>query len=459
LFTDLEFEDLECGTLKVKSDHLAHSNTEFELPYLIINPKNPDISLEPIIYLSGGPGFSNSLDNTEIITWFRNAAKKITSNRQFIILELRGTRNAKPSIDCPILNRIESIFNLKKNKFDLEEINKSFEESCLKRLENNEINLTLFNRVQIAHDIKSLMDHIDTEKATLIGSSYGSTYAMTFADMFPELISSMILDSVFPPELSNNIDSTLHFQKTLNLIFKRCEQQLECLAKYPNLESNFYDLVYSLDKNPLEVTFSNSDKTESNIAILDSASFLQFVNIIIGWPGYLEFLPELIVNKNEQLLQLLFQLYIDYGGFDELSFGAFKAGSCFDLPIGFDYDNYSKTASRFKKLELQLWNYTNCDEWNPQRAEEQIRKPLVSNIPTLIITAEFAPATPPSQAYVAAKGLKNSYIFEFSGGGHAILLNNNCAKITAHDFLLNPNKQPSRLCLRTSSKFKFKTDF
>ena len=74
-------------------------------------------------------------------------------------------------------------------------------------------------------------------------------------------------------------------------------------------------------------------------------------------------------------------------------------------------------------------------------------RPVVSEIPSLILAGSVDPITPPVNAQLLKKSLPNSFLFEFPGRGHGLTLNTECAKSIAYDFLNDPLATPGSDCI------------
>lgn len=449
---------IECGRILVEQNHFESNGRYFSLPYLQISPIKNTQKLPPLIFVNGGPGGASFLDDYQSILWWRSLAETFSPERTFIVLELRGSKNSEPTLDCPELHSPRNALNVFQNNENGISSRVSTDsplELCRKRLLREGIDLTSVNRLQIAHDIKVLAEHLGARKVALLGVSYGTTYAMTVASMFPDLVSALVLDSVYPPEATKSIDETFHFKTTLKRIFKDCLKQTACEQKYPEFEKRFFEFLEKLDKDAIEVPFENKFDKEDQIAVLDSATFLQMTQILSSWDGFLVYLPDIIFDKNDAVLEFWVQSYADYGGFNQLSFGAYMSAICFDLPQGLDIGAYIDKLTGFSRSETNLWAFEFCDNWNTMRATHEHRLPLNSKIPALLLNSEFDPLTPPHQALMAEAKLPNSYYFQFPRTLHALSFSDRCAQMIIRDFLKETETKPNGDCLANQPDFVF----
>jgi pimeloyl-ACP methyl ester carboxylesterase len=76
------------------------------------------------------------------------------------------------------------------------------------------------------------------------------------------------------------------------------------------------------------------------------------------------------------------------------------------------------------------------------------KEPVVSNLPTLVLTGQYDPITPPPYNKQVADALSNSYFFEIPGIGHGAMRGDECALDIALQFLDDPSSEPDASCLQ-----------
>jgi pimeloyl-ACP methyl ester carboxylesterase len=83
-----------------------------------------------------------------------------------------------------------------------------------------------------------------------------------------------------------------------------------------------------------------------------------------------------------------------------------------------------------------------CGLWHVKQAPASARAPVMSHIPTLVLSGEYDPITPPSLGALAARGLRNSFTFRIPGTGHGVFLSDRCPYRITQDFLDDPTTRP-----------------
>jgi pimeloyl-ACP methyl ester carboxylesterase len=101
-----------------------------------------------------------------------------------------------------------------------------------------------------------------------------------------------------------------------------------------------------------------------------------------------------------------------------------------------------------------------CKAWPHAATPKDFHAPFRSSIPTLLISGERDPVTPPSNANEVLKGLSNGRSLVVAGLGHAEPINAGCMPDLVDDFVAN--LQPKKLdaqCLKRIGAIPAFVDF
>ncbi|WP_409302314.1 2-succinyl-6-hydroxy-2,4-cyclohexadiene-1-carboxylate synthase [Peribacillus sp. SCS-155] len=75
---------------------------------------------------------------------------------------------------------------------------------------------TRYSVQQVSKDLKSILDHLNIEKANILGYSMGGRLALSFACLYPEYVTKLILESA-SPGLESSEQRQLRIQQDENL--------------------------------------------------------------------------------------------------------------------------------------------------------------------------------------------------------------------------------------------------
>ena len=88
-----------------------------------------------------------------------------------------------------------------------------------------------------------------------------------------------------------------------------------------------------------------------------------------------------------------------------------------------------------------------CDRWNDRPTDPIESEAVVSDIPTLLLSGQFDPTTPPRWADLAAETLSNSYSFVVPMAGHGVGISTPCGQKLMGSFLNRPDQVRDSSCL------------
>ena len=90
-----------------------------------------------------------------------------------------------------------------------------------------------------------------------------------------------------------------------------------------------------------------------------------------------------------------------------------------------------------------------CEVFPAGSADASVTEPVQSDIPTLILSGEYDPITPPSFGEAVAPGFSNAQNIVFPNQGHAVA-GSECGLAVALDFMANPDSPVDQTCIASS---------
>lgn len=123
--------------------------------------------------------------------------------------------------------------------------------------------------------------------------------------------------------------------------------------------------------------------------------------------------------------------------------------------------DFSKILPRLAKetrdaaiAELQI-----CRQWKIDLLPRASLAPISSEIPTLLLSGDFDPITPPQYAASLLSSLPGARHVVFPTGSHGQAVKSPCSNLIIQRFLDNPKAAPDTSCVRTSvSRFATEAD-
>jgi pimeloyl-ACP methyl ester carboxylesterase len=137
-----------------------------------------------------------------------------------------------------------------------------------------------------------------------------------------------------------------------------------------------------------------------------------------------------------------------------VTFGMYLAMECGDVLVGALSSDMSARArvlpNAIRSLMIKT-SYTSyvkeCTAWQAKPVDPACHSPVVSSIPTHLMTGEFDPRTPPANGKAVAKTLSHSFLFTYPGLGHGARYHQGCPNSMVWAFFDHPDRKPSSACM------------
>lgn len=437
----VEGQNVDCGVLTVPENRAAQTDATIELAFAILYASGNQRQPDPVIYLSGGPG-GNAV--AELPEWVETA---YLADRDLILLDQRGTGYSLPSLNCP----------------ESEEGIEDATQACRDRLVSEGVDLQAYNSAENAADVADLRAALGYEEWNLYGISYGTRLALTVMRDYPEGVRSVIIDSVYPPEVNSWEEYGQNTANEFKSLFAACAMNADCDAAYPDLAQTFDSVVEQLNAEPAEYTGTDPDSGEETDLTLTGDDFIDRLFQMLYSSTSIPYFPWVITevaNGNYMALDEAEAGEASDGGFRQApdedvsdSEGMNMSVECQEEVAFLDenaaLDNVPDAGSPLHNnsiLTIQS-TFSDCAIWGVKAADPIETQPVKSDIRTLVVAGEFDPITPAKWAESAASHLPNSFFFVFPGGGHGVIDMNECSSGIMQSFLDDPTSEPDASCI------------
>jgi len=438
-------ESSDCGYVTVSEEHANPDGPTIQLAAVRIRSIGDNPAPEPLFMEQGGPGGST-------IDYFPSVIGKllpILKTRDVVLVEQRGTRHSMPSLYCPEEHEHKvAVLKGEASKNDF-----SYMEACKARMEK-EANLSAFNTKQNAADMYAVAEALGYDQFNYYGVSYGTLlgqYVMNQAAEHPGMLRSVILDSVVPIDVDTDLLKGETASRAMREFFAACAQNAVCSRDFPDLESKVLDFADRLNERPAEITVTLPDgeklKTTFDGNDLTTLIFnsLYATQKIMMLPAQLDAL----INQN------------DFGWVEATRSAEFKPGTTANgMHLTMKCPRHNNVPDKnldlfepaypevtFVAGELESYDKRCAIMAVPSDAVDEYVFPT-ADIPTLLLSGQFDPATPPEFAEHVATNLKTANAFTMPDSGHDVLLNSptQCAAGIALQFLADPTQAPDGSC-------------
>jgi pimeloyl-ACP methyl ester carboxylesterase len=412
-----------CGTLRVPEDREHPQSGSIALRVAVVPALNRRSTEAPMFLLAGGPGQSAM----QVYVALSSAFARINRNHAIVLLDQRGTGNSSPQT-CEYPEEWQQPVD------PMPALRKATKE-CLAKLGPR----VRFYTTSIAvRDLDEMRAALGYEQIELYGASYGTRVAELYMRRYPARVRAVILDGVTYPEQNIGAETPQDGENALNLILARCRQAPDCAATYPDLQQDWESLLRQFGPQKVMVTIDDPNsglplEIEFNHRIMASA--LRFLSYSAMQASLLPALiHEAVHGKLRPLASQSVMNARQIG--DQLANGMQYSVICSEDEPFFAAANIDRAAMArtYQGTELVDALQEICKLWPHGPVDADLHAPLHSDIPTLLLSGEADPVTPPADAERAAVGLTRHRHLILKGEGHG-QLSTGCVPRLMADFL------------------------
>jgi pimeloyl-ACP methyl ester carboxylesterase len=443
----------ECGDLIVLADRSQPDGPTLRLAVVQLPATGPNPSPTPLVYLAGGPGQAGNVA-LPAFTTAESPAGVLRENQTLLLLDQRGTGVSQPSLACPEMAAVESApDNGTSSPQANEQRTLAAVQACYDRLLAEGEDLAAYTSASNAADINDLRLALDVAQLDLIGGSYGTRLALTVLRDFPQAVRSAVLSSVLPPQADLLGGRALAFNDALETLFATCADDATCNSAFPTLRESFSVAAAQLDAEPVTVRVRPVVGEQIYPVPINGQAFASAIYFMLLVPSLVPFTPALIDNaaKGEYAALTLPYAFL-FGTSEGVSQGMSNSVNCSDeFAFISEQDLQAVQGQILPELRAETqgafdFAKAQCAIWNVPPSPAIENQPVVSDVPTLILSGQFDPATPPSYGEEAARTLGRSTVVELLGSSHDPALAGPCGVTIVQRFLQDPTTTPDISC-------------
>lgn len=457
--------DVECGWLEVPEDRSDLSKGTISLHVAVFSSESESPAPDPIVYLEGGPG-GEILEAIPLV--FEDRFAHLLADRDLIVFDQRGTGFSRPSLACPELRDLGlELLEQDLPPAEVRELELGALAECRDRLIEDGADLDAYSSLASAADLEDLRTALGIAEWNIYGISYGTRLALTAMRSYPDGIRSVVLDSVLPPEVDLYAEAAGNLDRALGELFSGCAEDDVCSSAYPNLESDFYQLLDELEIDPVVAPVSDVFTGETYQAVVDGATLGGVVFQALYSEDAIPIIPSMIDNIRSgetYELSVLLTSFLANGEF--VSAGMQFSVQCAEEVTFTSAETIEGAFAEYPELDVVFDAVSNlgpgifeiCDLWEAGDVPPSENGPVTSDIPALVLAGEYDPITPPRWSESIASNLDNSTYVYLPGVGHGPSGSVDCAQSILLDFIADPSDPVDTSCTSTLSGPEWATD-
>ena len=435
---------VKCGKLQVLENYNKADGDRITINFVVLPAIDNSDDNTPLMFLAGGPGQAAA----ELAAGLTNVFYEVRKTRDLILVDQRGTGASHP-LQCE--DAVEqNVYALTPEDFSTQDI-----KDCLTNLTGD---LSQYNSENAIRDFEAVRIALGHKQINIYGGSYGTRAGLVYMRMFPDSLRSVVLDSVGPIEVPIGLFGQSS-ARSFNLLLKNCQKESSCQQAFPQLEQEFQTLLTRLEERPIKVEITHPRLGTQTTFVISKAKFLGTIRSQLYSVATRSLVPLMIH-------QAYLGNYMPLAGLVAQTEGGqgIYIGLLFNITCNEDYPRIAETDfeqdanNNFGDDDSQLSFKMVCPLWPQYRPSETFYKPVTADIPTLILSGELDPVTPPSNGEYSAKSLPNNHHIIVKNAAHTVAMNT-CASDIIHEFLtlLNP-KTLDESCLEDIPNESFMTN-
>lgn len=399
----------EYGHITVPERRDRPNSDKITIPYIKVLAEG-DRTGPPLIYLRGGPGNSG----TKILEkeFFATLVHKTAVGRDVVLFDQRGTGDARPDIRCGP----SAVLPLKPapSRDELFNTVSELASNCADQMREQGIDLTGYNTNESADDVADLAKHLGFDRIVLFGMSYGSHLGLAVIRRHEALVERAILGLILG--LDDTFDRPHQFDEVLSYVD---EIARDPGSKWPYSEppSSAIEQLLEQFNTPQQASwidkYDRRIETEINRIDLERIIFRYLWDDEKSWrnlPRAIERLRKGDFSREAKSVTKRRRM-----GIDPMKAAMRCASGASDERLALIEDELK--SSVVSTPPGFPYRYV-CDSLGVKPLPARFRKPVISDVPVLLISGELDGNTPPSNAEEVAKGLSRAAHVRVTGIGH-----------------------------------------
>lgn len=413
--------NVTCGFVSVPENRSRADSRKIKLAVAVLRATGPSPAPDPIIHL--GPGLGNLLDGI-MQTFTADFAAPLQGSRDLVFLDMRGTGRSTPSLACPEVLTVKDAYTVDQSleadtARDVEDLL-----ACHDRLVTAGVDFADYTTAGLAADARDVLRALGYTQWNLYGWSQSTRIAQVLMRDSPAgEIRSVVLDSPVPIQRAHLAEVPAHVERSLRLVIADCAADSACNHAFPDLEQTIFGVFPALNATHLTIELTDPATGQPYRVVGTGDLLVLFLGQVMPDTTLIPFVPILF-----QQLAVRDVTLITVGA-------AQQAGStrgdamltsvlCQDQVPLMTPEVLARAAQGVDPILVHAFQAGNlavaaCQHgWSGVSPITAPPAPVTSNLPTLVLSGEYDPATPPAYGHEVAATLSDSAVVEFRGHGH-----------------------------------------
>jgi pimeloyl-ACP methyl ester carboxylesterase len=400
-------KDARCGIYEVFENRAAKKGRKIPLRVVVLPALGPDRQPDAITVFAGGPGQAS-------VRWgivLSQDLAPLRQHRDFLLVDMRGTGGSAP-LDCPEMREAQAFLDFFTPPDGAR--------ACAERLRKT-ADLTQYTTDNAVDDVDEVRAALGYPQVDAVGGSYGTRAVLVYLRRHPDRVRAAILHGVAPTHDRSPLFFARSAQKALDGRVAECAADPACARAFPRFKEEVAEVLARAEREPVRVQLTDAKTGKIREVRLSRGGAAQAIRSMLYNPSDAAELPLRAHLAAQGDWKPLAETAVSYaqGLTSDINQGYFLSVTCAeDLPFIRDGEIPAAVAGTFLG-DFRIRNQrAACAGWPAAKVPESFRKPVVSDVPSLVIAGELDPATPPEDGAEAVRTLRHSRYVLVPGAGH-----------------------------------------
>jgi pimeloyl-ACP methyl ester carboxylesterase len=400
----------QCGTLEVPENRAKPEERRISLAIAVLPANTLDPRPDPLFILAGGPGQAASF-----LGPFAALLTGVRKDRDIVLVDQRGTGRSSP-LTCAAFKPDDRA----DTTLEIDQVPKAA--ACAKELAAAGTDPTQYTTAAWIADLDGVRNALGYREINLWGGSYGTRAALEYLRAYPSRVRSMVLDGVAPPSMKVAIDVWPTRDRALTAVLDACAQSTPCRAAHPDPSATLDAIRDRLGPKgrDVAVTDPRTGRVETQRITFDHV--LAALEPLTYSPELSALLPEIIGRLAAGDYGPLFAGAMLVSGdlAQQVNNALHYSVTCAEDGPRITAADVANALANVRSPSLAKQELAVCDVWPRGEAAADAAKPVVSDVPVLILSGGLDPVTPPANGADVAKTLSSSRHIVARGYGHIV---------------------------------------
>ncbi|HSS51013.1 MAG TPA: alpha/beta hydrolase [Thermoanaerobaculia bacterium] len=398
-----------CGTYEVFENRAARTGRKIPLRIVVLPATGPDRLPDPFVYFAGGPGDASIPEGLAMARDLPSLRRK----RDVLLVDLRGTGESG-GLFCTELSGKEGIQGFLDDFLPTDKIR-----ACRDRLKKK-VDLSWYTTDAAVDDVEEVRTALGYGKLNLMGVSYGTHAVLTYLQRHPRSVRTATLESIMAPNAQYPLGLARATQEALEGLIAECAGDPVCHGAFPKLREEVETVLGRATAEPVRVKLAGMPAGQPSELRLTHTGVAQTLRYMLYSPADAALLPLAVHLAAQGDWKPLAQKARFFASFTASSaVGFYQSVTCAeDVAFIRDEEVAPAVAGTFLGDFRVRRQKAACAGWPTRNLGPDLRTPVISDVPSLLISGERDPATPAADGERVARTLKRARHLVIADAGH-----------------------------------------